>query len=71
MGYKMTLKEWLKQERRPMNWMARELKYKSAATVCNWITGKSSPSLENIQAIEKITKGKVKFTDWAKIKDFY
>ncbi len=65
----MTLQEWLKQERRPMNWMAEQLQYKSAATVCNWITGKSSPSLENIQAIDKLTKGKVRFIDWTKTQD--
>lgn len=59
----MTLKEWRKQENRSMLWIAKQLKYKSASTIHGLINGKPITT-EQVKAIEKLTKGKVKYKDW-------
>ena len=60
----MILKEWLKQERRSMLWLAKELGYSSGTTIWNWINQKAAPNLNDIIAIEDLTEGKVQYIDW-------
>ncbi len=59
----MTLKSWLKRNRRTQRWLAEALSVDQSA-VSYWVTGSRLPYYDNRIAIERITAGEVKAGGW-------
>ena len=59
----MTLKEWLKKTGRKQTWVAEQAGV-AISTISRIVTGKTRPSLDIVQKIERITDGAVGLHDW-------
>ena len=59
----MTLKEWLKKTGRKQLWLAAQADV-SVTTIHRIVNGKTRPSLDLAQKIERITDGAVGLHDW-------
>ena len=59
----MTLKEWIKKTGRKQTWVAERAGV-SVSTIHRIATGKTKPSLDLVQKIERITDGAVGLHDW-------
>jgi len=59
----MTLSEWLAGTKTQQRELAEMLGVNQTA-VSQWVTGKTTPTPENIAKIEQATRRKVRFADW-------
>ncbi len=57
------LLEWMKKNKIKKTDLANDLEC-TWPTLWTWITGRKVPRVETLAKIEKMTKGKVKCTDW-------
>jgi hypothetical protein len=58
------LLDWMKKNKIKKTDLANELEC-TWSTLWTWTTGRKVPRIETTAKIEKLTKGKVKCTDWA------